>query len=63
MDALTYEEFEIQFPKEFQKRKEAKLTYRYPRGESYLDLINRIEPVIFEIERTKGPIIIVRFVF
>jgi hypothetical protein len=26
---------------------------RYPRGESYLDLISRIEPIIFEIERSR----------
>lgn len=52
MDGLTYEEFENQYPKAFQKRKEQKLIFRYPRGESYLDLINRIEPIIFEIERS-----------
>ena len=36
-----------------------KLTYRYPRGESYSDLISRIEPIIFEIERSPNPVIIV----
>jgi len=63
MDGLTYEDFEIQYPKEFEKRKANKLKYRYPRGESYLDLINRVEPVIFEIERHKGPIILVLLLF
>lgn len=36
-----------------------KLTYRYPRGESYLDLISRVEPVIFEIERSRIPVIVI----
>jgi len=38
---------------------EDKLKYRYPRGESYLDLIQRIEPIIYEIERSKDPVIII----
>ncbi len=59
MDSKTFEEFENQYPKQFQNRKDQKLNYRYPRGESYLDLINRIEPIIFEIERSKVPIILV----
>lgn len=33
--------------------------YRYPRGESYLDVIARLEPVIFEIERQKQDVVIV----
>ena len=28
-----------------------KLEYRYPLGESYLDVIHRLEPVIVETER------------
>jgi len=31
-------------------------------GESYVDLIQRLEPIIFEIERSKHPIIIVIFI-
>jgi len=36
-----------------------KLRYRYPRGESYLDVINRLEPIIYELERQDKPLIIV----
>ena len=32
-------------------------------GESYVDLIQRLEPIIFEIERSKHPIIIVIFYY
>ena len=33
--------------------------YRYPHGESYVDVIQRLEPVLFELERQKAPILIV----
>mmetsp|Transcript_29799 Transcript_29799/g.27285 ORF Transcript_29799/g.27285 Transcript_29799/m.27285 type:complete len:120 (+) Transcript_29799:1055-1414(+) len=41
------------------ERKSDKLRYRYPRGESYLDLINRVEPILFEIERSKEPVLVI----
>jgi broad specificity phosphatase PhoE len=58
-DGLTYEEIIEKHPKEAQERDKDKLNYRYPRGESYKDLIHRIEPVIFELERRAGPVIVV----
>jgi broad specificity phosphatase PhoE len=58
-DGMTYEEIAIKFPIEVKERKSDKLNYRYPRGESYLDVIQRIEPIIFEIERSKQPVIVV----
>ena len=58
-DGMTYKEIESQFTEDYNERKQHKLTYRYPRGESYLDLINRIEPVIFEIERCRSPVILI----
>ena len=36
-DGLTYKEIEEQFPEEFARRQEDKLTYRYPRGKIALD--------------------------
>jgi 6-phosphofructo-2-kinase/fructose-2,6-biphosphatase len=33
--------------------------YRYPHGESYIDLIQRLEPVIFELERMRTPVLVV----
>lgn len=46
-------------PEEYQLRARDKLNYRYPRGESYTDVIARLEPVIFELERTKATILII----
>jgi 6-phosphofructo-2-kinase/fructose-2,6-biphosphatase len=47
------------YPAEFEARKADKLRYRYPRGESYLDLVQRLEPVISEMEREGESIVIV----
>lgn len=47
------------FPEEYRAREQDKLRYRYPRGESYLDIIARLEPVIFEMERQKAPLLII----
>lgn len=58
-DGMTYEEIEEQFPEEFARRSEDKLAYRYPRGESYLDVIARLEPMIIEMERHREPLLII----
>jgi broad specificity phosphatase PhoE/predicted kinase len=58
-DGLTYKEIEEKYPEEFARRQEDKLTYRYPRGESYMDVTLRLEPIVLDIERTREPILIV----
>jgi broad specificity phosphatase PhoE len=58
-EGLNLKEMAEKYPNELKERNEDKLNYRYPRGESYLDVIHRIEPVIFEMERIKSPIIVI----
>jgi 6-phosphofructo-2-kinase/fructose-2,6-biphosphatase 2 len=58
MENLTYEEMEEKFPEEFKARDASKLTYRYPSGESYQDLVARLEPVMMELER-QGNVLLV----
>ncbi len=58
-DGMTYKEIEIKFPCEFESRQKDKLAYRYPRGESYLDVIARLEPIIIEMERHREPLLII----
>jgi broad specificity phosphatase PhoE len=58
-DGLTYKELDEKYPLDASERKTDKLCYRYPRGESYLDLIHRVEPILFEIERSREPVIVV----
>lgn len=43
----------------YRSRKNDKLRYRYPRGESYLDVIQRLEPVIIELERQRAPVVVI----
>ncbi len=47
---MSYEQIEEKYPDEYLARKKDKLRYRYPQGESYLDVVQRLEPVIFELE-------------
>lgn len=58
-DGMTYEEIAGQFPEEALARKADKFEYRYPRGESYSDLIARLEPLAHEMERLQQPLVIV----
>lgn len=53
MEGMTYSEIRTKFPAEYDLRQKDKLQYRYPGpgGEGYLDVINRLRPVIVELER------------
>mmetsp|Transcript_46056 Transcript_46056/g.68603 ORF Transcript_46056/g.68603 Transcript_46056/m.68603 type:complete len:602 (-) Transcript_46056:159-1964(-) len=58
-DGMTYKEIEEIYPDEFARRQNDKLAYRYPRGESYMDVTLRLEPVAQEMERTREPVLII----
>ena len=55
----TYEEIKEKHPDEFEKRKKDKFNYRYPMGESYQDIINRLRHIILKIESHNIPTVIV----
>ena len=52
-EGMTYQEIRDRHQDEYQLRLRDKLAYRYPGpgGEGYLDVINRLRPVIVELER------------
>jgi broad specificity phosphatase PhoE/predicted kinase len=58
-DGMTYQEIREQMSEEFGARAEDKFRYRYPRGESYADVIQRLEPVIVELERQRSPVLVI----
>ncbi|KAK9350653.1 6-phosphofructo-2-kinase-domain-containing protein [Lipomyces doorenjongii] len=60
-DGMTYEEIRQKFPKEYDARVHDKIGYRYPGvgGESYLDVINRLRPVIVEVERMQDHVLLI----
>jgi len=57
-DSLTYEEIAERYPVEFAMRDEDKLNYRYPEGESYMDVVERLKPVLQELETATNLLII-----
>lgn len=58
-DGMTYAEIAGAMPNEYDARQADKFRYRYPRGESYQDVIQRLEPVIFELERERRPVLVI----
>ncbi|KAI5367893.1 Putative histidine phosphatase superfamily, clade-1, 6-phosphofructo-2-kinase [Septoria linicola] len=61
MEGLTYSCISTQYPDEYRSRRADKLHYRYPGpgGEGYLDIINRLRPVIVELERMTDHVLLV----
>ncbi|KAG7553572.1 hypothetical protein FFLO_03004 [Filobasidium floriforme] len=57
-DGMTYEEIAEKYPEDYAARDENKFGYRYRGGESYQDVVVRLEPVIMELERQENIIII-----
>lgn len=57
-EGLTYEEIQEKFPQEFAWRDQDKFKYRYPHGESYLDLLQRVDSVVQAI-LTKTQVLVV----
>ncbi|KAK8806975.1 hypothetical protein WA158_003734 [Blastocystis sp. Blastoise] len=60
-DKMTYDDIKTKYPEEYQKRKENKLLYRYPGvgGESYKDVIERLNKIIVRIEGCRDNVLIV----
>ena len=60
-ESMTYEEIKNKHRDEFELRRHDKLHYRYPGpgGEGYLDVINRLQKVIMEVERMTDHVLIV----
>ena len=58
-DSMSYAQIRERLPDEYAARKRDKFAYRYPRGESYQDIILRLDPVIIELERTRKPVLVI----
>ncbi|KAL0974396.1 hypothetical protein UPYG_G00219900 [Umbra pygmaea] len=57
-EEMSYEEIQDRYPEEFALRDQNKYHYRYPKGESYEDLVQRLEPVIMELERQENVLVV-----
>ena len=58
-DGMTYDEIKAALPEEYAARSHDKFRYRYPRGESYQDVIQRLDVVIVELERQRNPVLVI----
>lgn len=60
LDGINHTDFSKEHNSEYESRLKNKLSYRYPGpgGESYLDVINRLKPIIIELERLKDHVLI-----
>ncbi|KRY69726.1 6-phosphofructo-2-kinase/fructose-2,6-bisphosphatase, partial [Trichinella pseudospiralis] len=57
-EGLTYDEVKDRYPEQFFLRDQDKFHYRYPSGESYEDVVARLEPVIMELERQENVLVV-----
>lgn len=55
---MTYEEIEVAYPEDYAARDDDKYNYRYRGGESYRDIVVRLEPVIMELERQENILLV-----
>jgi broad specificity phosphatase PhoE len=61
LDSLTYDQMREDYPREYAARAADKLNYRYPGpgGESYQDVIMRLDSTILMLEQTRGNVLVV----
>lgn len=57
-EEMSYDMIKQKYPGEFALREQDKYNYRYSGGESYQDLVQRLEPVIMELERQGNVLVI-----
>ena len=57
-DGMTYKEIAEKYPEDFKARDDDKYNYRYRGGESYRDVVIRLEPIIMELERSENILIV-----
>lgn len=61
MEGMTYDQIKREHRDHYEMRLHDKLQYRYPGpgGEGYLDVINRLRPVIVELERMTDHVLLI----
>ena len=59
VDRIRYDEIKQRFPEEYMKRERNKLEYRYPDGESYIDVKDRLSQILMKIVGCRDSVLIV----
>jgi len=60
-NGMSYKQIQEDFPDIWRERELDKLNFRYPGagGESYVDVVHRLAPVIIELERQRHSLLII----
>lgn len=58
-DGYTSDKIKQEAPEDFLARSRDKLKYRYPKGESYLDVVQRVRPVLLDLDRERRPALVI----
>ena len=58
-DSMTYEEIKLKHPEIHRSRSLDKFNFRYPRGESYRDLIQRVKKAVVRIESQRRDVLVI----
>lgn len=58
-DGYSAERIKQEAPQEHDARQRDKLRYRYPKGESYLDVVQRVRPVLLDLDRERRPAVMI----
>ncbi|WBW71345.1 6-phosphofructo-2-kinase [Schizosaccharomyces osmophilus] len=60
-EGLTMKEFAEKYPEEYQVIQRRDVSYRFSGlgGESYLDVVHRLQPIIVELERCSGNVLVI----
>jgi broad specificity phosphatase PhoE len=59
VDGIKIEELELKYEEELKERRKNKLYFRFDRGESYFDLICRLDKIVHDLERSSHCSVIV----
>lgn len=59
VDGLSDAEIQAQFPQDYAEHQDNPYHHRYARSESYHDLALRMEPLIMEMERNRGDLLVI----
>jgi len=60
-NGMSYEQIQATYPDLWEQRELDKLNFRYPGsgGESYVDVVSRLRPVIIELERQRRSVLVI----
>ena len=59
LDGMSYAEIASRYPEIYSSRNADKFNFRYPQGESYLDLIQRVKKAVIKIESRRTDVLVI----